>query len=190
MLLTRDKDFNQQTAFVQNVTTNGVNRLKSVRIKSNSLCVTGFDLVFSDDTSVSLGDENQNGTEIYLSSPQPQLYSFESSCRDICDRIQICSLQDVCAEGGNSDKSYDLPIYIQNLTISALAADFGTYSSVNCVKNVGIFYELSACVPNRCQNGDNCSVVSVDSDTFSCLCLPSFGGEKCEQSEPIFYSWR
>ena len=153
MLLTRDKDFNH-SGFTQNLTSDGANFLSSIQIKYSSVCVTGLGFVFNDNTTVSYGSESESVSSIDLSSSQPQLYSFDSFCGDICDRIKICSMENICAEGGNSQRTNNLPKYIQNLTISSFEGDFASYSNQNCLKNFGIYYILSTVIDDVSTTND------------------------------------
>ncbi|MEQ2284669.1 hypothetical protein AMECASPLE_023899, partial [Ameca splendens] len=55
-------------------------------------------------------------------------------------------------------------------------------ASCTVEEGVPLCFEAEVCHPNPCANGATC-VESADS--FKCLCLPSYGGERCEIEEQL-----
>ena len=148
MLLTRnnsfDPSFNQSTW--ETLTNGSMVFINSITMKYQSgICVTGFDLVFSDST-ITIGDDASH-VSLDLTNNK-RLYSFASYCGDICDRIDLCSIDPVslvinCVSGGNVAKTLDNTEYTQNMTLMLVAGDFKGYSGFNCIKNFGIYYILN-----------------------------------------------
>lgn len=118
--------------------------ISSLRMKyADNLCVTGFDLVFDDSTIVSIGTGTFN-VSLDLTNNK-RLYSLSSYCGNICDLIQLCSInllssQMSCISGGATSLTFNSIFYTQYLTLMGISGDFGSYQGIDCIQNFGIYY--------------------------------------------------
>lgn len=129
----------------------------------DGFCISGFAFIYSDGTIVKTGYEGHELDYLSIDLNLKKIYSIDSWCGWICDRIQICTVDLItaernCYDGGNrslhtsltankieDDASSEKNPHVANVNtedfcITEFFGEYADYYGNHCVRNLGIKY--------------------------------------------------
>lgn len=130
---------------------NGQNKLVTLTVRSDEICVTGFDFKFTDNLIVKVGSNGTKSVDLDLSGNKT-FHSISSYCALICDFMRFCSIDNTniktkiinCVDAGNLQNDYYTNLFVstKDFRIQAFSGDNIIYLGSNCIQSIGISYNL------------------------------------------------